>query len=171
MVTRAVFPGSFDPVTVAHLAIADAVHDQLRVAAVDLVISRVALAKEDSTVTPVTERLEAIGALRDRGRTWLGARATDDQLLADIARGYDVLVMGADKWHQVLDPRFYGGSTVARDAAVARLPQVALAPRAGADLPGTGDLAGADVVVLDLPEALHHVSATAVRGGRDDWRA
>ena len=69
---------------------------------------------------------------RPRGRRpavgWLGVRTTEAQLLADIAEGYDVLIMGADKWHQVLDVRYYGGSGEARDAAVARLPRLAIAP-------------------------------------------
>ena len=32
---------------------------------------------------------------------------TDRVHLADIAAGYDALVLGADKWAQVLDPAFY----------------------------------------------------------------
>ncbi|MGH9068018.1 MAG: hypothetical protein ACRD0J_11125, partial [Acidimicrobiales bacterium] len=39
------------------------------------------------------------------------------------------VILGADKWAQVLDPAFYGGSRSARDAAVARLPLVVLARR------------------------------------------
>lgn len=159
------FPGSFDPLTVAHLAVADAVRNQLGVDRVDLVVSRVALAKEHRT-TPVDERIEAIRAHRGE-RPWLDAFATDAQLLADIAEGYDVVVMGADKWRQLREVRFYGGSASARDAALARLPRVALAPRAGAVLPPPDD----DVHVLRLPERHRQVSSTAVRQGRDDWRA
>ena len=157
--------------TVAHLAIADAVRTQLRTASVELVISRVPLAKEHRTATPVDERLAAIRSIRDRDRPWLGARVTDDQLLADIAAGFDILVLGADKWHQLLDPRFYGGSETARDDALARLPKIAIAPRAGADLPAPDQRPVVDMVVLDLPPALQQVSATAVRAGRKDWRA
>ena len=155
--------------TVAHLAIAESVHRQLGAGSVDLVISRIALAKEHRQASPVEERLAAIAGLREPGRRWLRARATEAQLLADIAEGYDVLVVGADKWHQLLDPGFYG-SVAARDRALARLPRVAVAPRSGVVLPGAGrdDL---DVVVLDVPEHVRHVSATAVREGRDDWRA
>ena len=70
--------------------------------------------------------LEAIA----RPRPWIGVAVTDDLHLADIAQGYDVLVLGADKWVQVLDPSFYDSPT-ARDAAVRRLPRLAVAPRDG----------------------------------------
>ena len=163
---RAVFPGSFDPLTVAHLAIAECVRDELGVAVVDLVISRVALAKEDRDTAPVRDRLAAIRAVRRNGRPWLGARVTEAQLLADIAEGYDVLVVGADKWHQLHDVSFYGGSEPARDAALRRLPLLAVAPRAGVAMPE-----GADLHSLSLPDVHRQVSSTAVRGGREEWRA
>lgn len=163
--TTAVFPGSFDPLTVAHLAIVDAVRSQRGIERLDLVISRRALGKEDAHHSPVTERMSSIEDQR-HGRPWLRADATDDQLLVDIASGYDVLVLGADKWHQVHDPGFYGGSVDARDDAVARLPRLAVVPRAGVDLP-------ASVVdaVLRIPVEFQEVSSTAVRAGRDEWRA
>ena len=96
----------------------------------------------------------------------MAARVTDDQLLADIAQGYDVLIVGADKWHQLHDPGFYGGSAEAIREALARLPTLAVAPRAGVELPSA-----IDVVVLDLDESHRSVSSTAVRNGRDEWRA
>lgn len=160
---RAVFPGSFDPLTVAHVAVADAVRAELSAVAVDLVISRLALDKGHGT-TPAEERITAILGLR-AARPWLGANVTDAQLLADIAEGYDVLVLGADKWHQLRDERFYG-SRRARDEALARLPTLAVAPRAGVALPSSGV-----VHVLGVPEAHRHVSSTAVRDGRSEWRA
>ncbi len=48
----------------------------------------------------------APNAIRRAGRTrpWLAATITDRQLIAEIASGYDVVVMGADKWAQVRDP-------------------------------------------------------------------
>lgn len=158
------FPGTFDPLTVAHVAVADAVRQELAVATVELVISRVALAKEHVT-TPVDERTAAIRRLR-ASRPWLHAGVTEAQLLADIAAGYDVLVLGADKWHQLHDERFYGGSALARDAALARLPRVAVAPRSGASLP-----TDPDVHVLAVPREHHDVSSTGVRRGMDVWRA
>ena len=160
-----VYPGSFDPLTIAHLAIADAAREQCGLVRLDLVVSHVALAKEDRRQMPVAERLARI----DRAavdRPWLRARDTEAQLLADIAEGYDLLVVGADKWHQLHDPRFYGGSEEALRAALARLPPVAVAPRAGVPLPDDGP-----VTVLDVDPVHHPVSSTGVREGRTEWLA
>ncbi len=81
---------------------------------------------------------------------------TDEQLIADIAAGYDVVVMGADKWAQVRDPAWYGDDPAARDAALARLPRVLVAPRPGFTIVGAE--------VLELPDHLGAVSSTAARG-------
>ena len=158
-----VYPGSFNPVTVAHLAIAEAAVAQRRLDRLELVLSRVALAKEDDpTVAPLEARVEALEALRI-DRPWLTVAITDAQLVADIAEGYDVVVLGADKWAQLHDPAFYGGDPAARDAALARLPEVAIAPRPPHPVP--------DDHVLHVPTWVAEVSATAVRAGRHDWRA
>jgi Cytidylyltransferase-like len=162
----AAFPGSFDPLTVAHLAIVDAAVAQLELVRVDLVLSEVAIDKDHGGHASLAERVAAIEAAARDGRTWLHARVTTDRLIADIALGYDVCVVGADKWHQLFDARFYGGSAAARDAAVARLPLLAVAPRDGS-APPHGD----GFVLLDLAPEHRVVSSTAVRAGRDDWRA
>lgn len=159
------YPGSFDPLTVAHVAVADAAREQCGLDLLDLVVSHVALAKEDRQQAPVADRLAAIEAAT-ADRPWLRARATEHQLLADIAEGYDLLVVGADKWLQLHDPRFYGSSPAAMHAALARLPDVAVALRAGVALSGAEA-----ATVLDLDPAHQHVSSTAVREGRADWRA
>jgi hypothetical protein len=161
----AAFPGSFDPLTVAHVAIADAAFEQLELARLDMVLSAVALDKEHGGHAPVGERAALIGAVARDGRPWLHARVTSDRLIADIATGYDACVMGADKWHQLFDPAYYDGSITARDAALARLPLLAVAPRG--DLP----LPGGSAVILDLAAEHQQVSSTAVRSGRHDWRA
>jgi nicotinic acid mononucleotide adenylyltransferase len=159
-----VFPGSFDPLTTAHLAVAEAAIEALDLTRLDLVISTVALAKPDAhgsldaRVTAIERHIDRIPQLR--------ARVTRHQLLADIADGYDVLVIGSDKWHQLHDAEFYG-SAAERDAALARLPQVAVAPRAGVAPPP----ADADVITLEVDDRLHGVSSTAVRAGREEWRA
>lgn len=101
-----------------------------------------------------------------RSRRWLGVVVTAEQLVADIARGYDVVIMGADKWAQLHDPGFYE-SEAARDDALARLPEVAIAARPPARLTNLG----AGVVVLQLPSHLAEVSSTGVREGRADWSA
>ena len=149
------YPGSFNPPTVAHLAVAEAAVEQAGLVRVDLVISRVALGKEDLSVPTVADRIAVLEDVAS-SRTWLGVAVTDSQLLVDVASGYDAVVLGADKWAQVLDPAWYG-STAARDAALARLPRVLVAPRAGA----TPD----DVELLRLADHHAHVSSTGVRSG------
>jgi hypothetical protein len=59
---------------------------------------------------------------------------------------------------QVLDVAFYE-TPAARDAAVARLPQLAIAPRHDHEVPP-------HCVVLDLE--LSHISSTVARSGRVD---
>ena len=149
------YPGTFDPPTIAHLAIAEAARSQCELARIDFVLNREPLGKRD--VRPLAIRvamLEAVVATRP----WLSVVVTDDLHLADIADGYDVLILGADKWAQVLDATFYD-SPADRDDAVARLPRLAVAPRDGLPVPDEG-------VVLDID--LSHVSSTAARAGRDD---
>lgn len=162
--TRAVFPGSFDPLTVAHLAIAEAAQAQLSLDEVRMVISREPLGKQSDKQASVHRRLTAIREAATSGRPWLTCSVTDDRLLADIARGYDFLIVGADKAEQLRDPDFYGGSEDQRDAALARLPALVVAPRMGGLVPE-------DAVVLDLPEWVAGVSSTAVRAGRIEWKA
>ena len=152
---RAAYPGTFDPPTLAHLAIAEAALTTCGVDGVDLVVNRAPLGKPSALALEVrVAMLEALAA----SRPWLDVVVTDHQLLADIAAGYDVLVLGADKWAQVVDERWYP-SAAARDAAVARLPRVAVARRGDLPLPD-----GCIVLDVDLPD----VSSTAARGGRDD---
>lgn len=170
---RGAYPGSFNPPTVAHLAIADAARRRLGLDRVDLIISRDALGKHPDGLVPVADRVAVLEDVAS-SRPWLGVRVTDDRLLADIADGYDAIVLGADKWAQVLDPAWYGGSPAARDAALARLPTVALAPRAGHDHGADPDepphpSIAVEVVELDVHPDHHHVSATAARDGRDEW--
>jgi len=168
-----VYPGSFDPPTIAHLHLAERAREQLGLVRVDLVISHGTLGKDDAALTPIDER---VVTLRHLGvdRPWLRAGTTPLRLLADIAEPYDAVVLGADKWHQLLDPSWYGGPDE-RDRALRRLPTVALAARPPWPLPGEHPSAeppeGVVVVVLDTDPAHHHVSATAVREGRHEWRA
>jgi hypothetical protein len=162
-----VFPGSFDPLTVAHVAIADAARAAVGLDRLDLVLSRIALVKEHGGHAPLAERIAAIEAASAAGRPWMHARVTDAQLIADIAEGYDACIVGADKWHQLYDVTFYGGSVEARDRAVARLPRLVVAPRSGVALPR----AGSEVVVLDVDPRHGDVSSTGVREGRHEWRA
>ncbi len=149
------YPGSFNPPTIAHLAVAEAAVKAGRLDRLDLVVSRVALGKEDLPESTLTARIAALEAVAAT-RPWLGVVLTDARLITDIARRYDAVVMGADKWRQVNDPAWYADKA-ARDAAVASLPLALVAPR--------GDDRPAGVRLLDIDEAHRHVSATAVRDG------
>jgi len=156
------YPGSFNPLTVAHLAIVDVALRQHDLTRVDLVFSRRPLGKLDARdLADLDERIAAAERALF-GRADVAVVVTEAQLLADIAEGYDVLVLGADKWAQLHDVTFYADES-ARDAALARLPRLAIAPRPPHDAP--------DEHRLHLPDWVAEVSATAVRGGRHDWRA
>lgn len=149
------YPGSFNPPTVAHVAVAEAAIVAAELDRVDLVLSRVALGKEHVEQPSVDERAAVLRAVA-ASRPWLGVVVTDERLIADIAQGYDAVVMGADKWRQVLDARWYP-APADRDRAVARLPRVWVAPR-GDDRPEGVDL-------LDVDPGHLHVNATDVRAG------
>jgi nicotinic acid mononucleotide adenylyltransferase len=186
------FPGSFHPITVAHLGVSLAAVEQCGLLRLDLVISETALGKSTRGVPSASQRaarsrqaLEAHPSLASVCRVVV----TPHQLLADIAQGYDWLVLGEDKWAQIAEPRWYGDSPAARDAALALLPRVALAPRPGSTSgtasPGTasshtqdtdwvrplGHTDTSGLVVLAIDPALAPVSSTQVRAGRRDWAA
>ena len=155
----AAYPGTFDPPTIAHLAVAEAAVVACGVDRVELVLSVDPIGKPSPT--PLDERVARIERLAV-ARPWLGVAVTEHRLIADVAAGYDVVVMGADKWAQVLDPSYHPSEAEWR-ASLARLPQVAVARRG--DVPIDGD-----VIILDVD--LGDVSSTAVRErGRDDWLA
>jgi nicotinic acid mononucleotide adenylyltransferase len=71
----AAYPGSFNPPTVAHLAIAEAARDQFGVDRVDLVLSRVALAKEHVLKPPFADRVATVERVAAT-RPWLGVVVT-----------------------------------------------------------------------------------------------
>ena len=160
---RGIFPGSFDPLTLGHLAVAEAAREQVELEELVMVISRVPLAKDPAAQAPVDQRLAAIRAAADE-RPWLVGAETEHQLLVDIAEGFDFLIVGADKAAQLSDPAFYGKSEAERDSALARLPKLVVAPRPGGSVPP-------DAIALDLPEWVASVSSTAVRSGRVEWQA
>lgn len=169
------YPGSFDPPTVAHLAVAEAAIEAARLDRIDLVVSRSALGKTAPAARALDERLTVVRAVTET-RPWLGVVVTDHQLVADLAQGYDAVVMGADKWRQVLDVAWYDGSPSMRDDALARLPPVLLAPRADDDLAnlGLGQLDPDRVTVLRVGSHHRAVSSSAVRAGHpgaDRWAA
>lgn len=159
VVRRGVYPGSFNPPTVAHLAIARAAFEQRNLDAVDLTVSRVALAKETVVRPPFDERVDVIRqSVADID--WLSVVVTDAQLVADIADGYDVVIMGADKWEQLQDPVFYD-SPDHQATALASLPELAIAARPPHAVPAEH--------LLDVDPMMVEVSSTAARSGRTEW--
>lgn len=159
------YPGSFNPLTVAHLAIASAARHACRLERLDLVLSRVALGKEDVERARWKDRLTVLQRAAG-SRPWLRAVVTDQQLLVDIAAGYEVLVLGADKWAQVQDLDFYDGSVHARNAAIAGLPPLAIARREGIRV-----TVPVGATVLVLPATIEKISSTGARAGTHQWIA
>lgn len=154
-----VYPGSFNPPTIAHVEIALAARDHHGLHRVDLAVSIVTLGKQTVERPSFEERIAVIEAsIADV--EGLGLVVSEHQLIADIATGYDVVVMGADKWAQVNDAAWYLDHDQ-RDAAVASLPALALAPRLGYAIPAEHQ--------LPVPPDLLDVSSTAVREGRIEW--
>jgi len=153
----AAFPGSFDPPTTAHLAVAEAAKRRFGLDRVDLIVSRIGLEKGPSVSATLEQRVQVLEELAQRVG-WLGVVVSDHQLIKDLAAGYDVVVLGADKWSQVRDPRFYGGSPAARDDAVAALPTIAVAPRP----PWTA----LPALLLEVAAEHHLTSSTQARHGQ-----
>ncbi len=150
-----VYPGSFNPPTVAHVAVAEAAKRRHRLDRVDLAVSRRALDKEHVQRPLLVDRLAVLEGLATR-LGWIAVIVTDAQLLVDIAKGYDLLIVGADKWGQLLDPRYYG-SQEACDQALRRLPPVAVAPRPPHPAPAE--------LVLEVDPRFAALSSTAARAG------
>ena len=163
----ACYPGSFNPPTVAHLAVASGARAACGLDRVDLVVSRVALGKSAVVVPSFEDRLLVLSSVVDARSSWLGLAVSDSQLLVDLSAGYDVLVLGSDKWPQVLDVSFYGGSVERRDAAVAALPPLAVALRPGFEVPSG---LPSSAVVFTLSDDVAPASSSGVRvDGRVEW--
>jgi nicotinate-nucleotide adenylyltransferase len=158
------YPGTFDPPTVAHLAIAEAALVQGGLDQVHLVVSRQPLGK-NPTVPRFEHRIEVLEAVAARFE-WLQVRVTSARLVVDVARGYDAVIMGTDKWLQVADPSWYSGSVEERDRVVEALPRLLLAERPD----GRPDVPlPPDSLILGLPLAHRGVSSTGVRSGATEW--
>ena len=158
------YPGTFDPPTIAHLAIAEAAWRQAGLDRVDLVLSRSPLGK-DPAVPSFEHRVQVLERVA-ASRPWLGVAVTDQRLIADVAAGYDAVIMGTDKWIQVCDPAWYGGSLEARDGAVGRLPRLLLVHRPGLeDIPTRPE----NALRLVVAESNAEVSSTLARAGRREW--
>lgn len=155
-----VYPGSFNPFTVAHLAIAEAAREDRDLDRLHLAISRTPLGKDTVERPTFEHRVQVLAEVVAR-YDWLDLVITSDRLLADIAEGYDLLVMGADKWHQIHELSFYADDAARRDAALGRLPEVAVAPRPPAHTPPE--------LELDVAKHLGDVSSTGARNGNTSW--
>ena len=145
-----VYPGTFNPPTIAHLTVARAAREQRDLDLVVLVLSTRPINKEAIAGPTFEDRLSVLRAIARANGGWL-----------DIARGYDVLIMGADKWEQVNDAQYYNHDPVVRDAAVADLPELAIARRAPFVVPPRH--------ALDLDDTHERVSSTAARLGARAW--
>lgn len=150
-----VYPGSFNPPTVAHLAISEAARDQHQLDQVVWSLSTTTLAKEHVDRPLFGHRLEVLEATA-AGTSWLEVQVTQAQLLAEIAVGFDVLIMGADKWAQIQEPRWYD-SEADRLQALTGLPVLAVAPRPPVAVP--------DEFLLALHADHAVVSSSAARAG------
>lgn len=160
---RGVYPGSFNPPTVAHVAIAQAAIDQCNLETLTFAISKRALAKEevDQADRPrFVDRvavMEQMVASHDRFELLV----TDQQLIVDIAASFDVVVLGADKWVQIQDPAFYGDDAAVRDQALNALPELALVPRPPFPTDGVPTLD----LEANVAAMIETVSSTLARGG------
>ena len=144
------------PPTWAHLEIATAARKRHGLDRVDLTISRIALGKEALSRPTLEHRLSVLRA-DVAEHEWLAVVVTDASLVVDIARGYDVLIMGADKWDEIGDEGWYR-SIAERDRALVELPTLAIAPRPPHLVPAEH--------LLDVSPELTSVSSTAARSGR-----
>ena len=99
--------------------------------------SRPGLSARPRSLRPTFEqRLAIIASVGRPDRRDSSVIVTEQQLIADIATGYDVVVMGADKWAQVNDPAWYRDDEAAAMPGGRRCsPTLALAPRAGFAVP------------------------------------
>jgi nicotinic acid mononucleotide adenylyltransferase len=165
---RACYPGTFNPATVAHLAVAEAACQQLVIDEFVFVLTTHTLGKNDNEMSSAEYRAEALRSLTIRPATppspeW-SVHITKHSLLTDLSQGFDWLIMGADKWHQINELRWYNKDAAQRDVAVAALPPVAIAPRPPFEIPR-------HLTRLVIADAHQHVSSTAVRAGRSEWEA
>lgn len=150
-----IYPGSFNPPTIAHLAVSEAARAQRGLDRVVWSVSTKALAKEAVERPLLDHRIQV---LHDVAKThdWLDIQVTQRQLLADIADGFHTVIMGADKWEQIQDVRWYGSET-AKTSAFERLPSIAVAPRPPTSVP--------EELLLSLDDAHGDVSSSAARSG------
>ncbi|HUW01044.1 MAG TPA: hypothetical protein VMW08_01705 [Acidimicrobiales bacterium] len=163
----AVLPGSFDPLTIAHITMADAARAHLGglgEVRVDLAMSVEPLGKDAERQQPVATRHAHIAA-RTAHLDWIGVTVREERLVVELAAGYDRVIVGADKWRQLHDPRYYPDEDALAEAMQRLCPAVVFR-RPGHEVRSLRRLDS----VLDLPVGVRAVSSTGVRGGRNEWR-
>ena len=156
---RAVYPGSFNPPTVGHIAIVNSAIRRFSISEIHLAISTIALGKEKLAVPSVADRIEIL----ERSLSQFPEASvleTRKQLIADIAEGYDLVILGADKWAQLHDLSFYRNQTHMAEC-LRRLPKLAVAPRNNIEVP--------QEILLAVPEEINSVSSSQVREGKFEW--
>jgi len=173
-----VLPGSFNPVTNAHLALADVALASGQIDVVAYLLATRTVDKERIEGASLPDRLlclESIVSTRRRECVLVASRGLYVDLASLLRESWPNLeelwfVVGFDKIVQIFDPRYY----VNIDAALDRLFNNAsflVAPR-GTE--GAGELAAllatprnrryaGQVKLLDLPEAFRSISSTQFR--------
>jgi nicotinamide-nucleotide adenylyltransferase len=172
----ALLPGSFDPLTVGHAAMARAAAEQA--ALVVLVYSVRTLPKEGSALPPLlgeTERLIALARFC-AARGYSVGLCSHGLLVEQVEAAEEgfpgselILVVGSDKLLQVLDPRWYDDVEAALTGLFDRA-SVALAMRAGDGEAVVQELANPAIArwvsrirPLDVPPDVAAVSSRDVR--------
>ncbi len=157
--TTAIYPGSFNPPTIGHLEIIRSAIEHLSLTRIDLAISEVSLGKENVKAPSIDDRVKVIQASVS-GIPGAQVVRTSKQLIADIAEGYDVVVLGADKWAQLKDLAFYKDEAHMQDC-LRRLPRLAVAPRNNIPVP--------EEILLEVSEGIAPISSSEVRQGKFEW--
>ncbi len=151
-----IYPGSFNPPTLAHAAIAEAALSEHDLDRLDIVMSKSALGKSNVTYPKFSDRVHVVRSSFAEFDN-IDVVVTDKQLLSEMSQGYDLLVLGSDKWTQIQERRWYPDDR-ARTTALAALPTVTVAARSTIDLPQ-------DIRLTVDPKFVQDVSSTAARDG------
>lgn len=174
-----VFTGSFNPLTWAHVAVAETARDALRLDTLVWACSRVTVDKEGVERATLVDRLAQVDALAraeehgdrvavlDAGLYVAQARALRSTLAPEATL---TLIVGFDKIVQILDPRYYED----RDASLRELfalAELRVAPRGGDDVRALDDLLRTPanqpfapaIHYLPVPVEVAALSSTSVR--------
>ncbi len=179
-------PGSFNPLTLAHIALAETARRSAKLDVVAWAIAARTVDKEDVLRATIPDRLAQLAAythvaaedavlMFNRGLYVEQA----DALRALVGRAVQVvIVVGFDKVVQILDPRYYTDRDAALDELFSRA-ALLVAPRLDEDAAALTQLLArpenaayaSHITYLDLPHRYRQDSSTEVREAlRDDNR-